>query len=56
MLDILSDRTYRHLFAAQVVALMGTGLGFAASALLVSVWPCPHRGRCRAGGRMRMPS
>ena len=26
MLEILRDRTYRHLFAAQVVALLGTGL------------------------------
>ena len=26
MLEILADRTYRHLFAAQVVALLGTGL------------------------------
>ncbi|TCP38101.1 MFS transporter [Rhodovulum marinum] len=26
MFDILVDRTYRHLFAAQVVALLGTGL------------------------------
>ena len=26
MLDIFSHRTYRHLFAAQVIALIGTGL------------------------------
>ena len=26
MLSILADRTYRHLFLAQVVALLGTGL------------------------------
>lgn len=26
MLDVLADRTYRHLFAAQVIALSGTGL------------------------------
>jgi hypothetical protein len=26
MLDILANRTYRHLFAAQVIALIGTGL------------------------------
>ncbi len=25
MIDILADRTYRHLFLAQVVALLGTG-------------------------------
>lgn len=34
MLDILSDRTYRHLFAAQVVALVGTGLATVALGLL----------------------
>jgi hypothetical protein len=26
MLDVLANRTYRHLFAAQVIALAGTGL------------------------------
>ena len=34
MLNILSNRTYRHLFAAQVVALLGTGLATVALALL----------------------
>ena len=34
MLDILSDRTYRHLFMAQVVALLGTGLATVALGLL----------------------
>lgn len=34
MLDILSDRTYRHLFLAQVVALVGTGLATVALGLL----------------------
>ena len=34
MLDILSDRTYRHLFAAQIVALLGTGLATVALGLL----------------------
>ncbi len=34
MLDILSDRTYRHLFGAQVVALLGTGLATVALGLL----------------------
>ena len=34
MLDILSNRTYRHLFAAQVVALIGTGLATVALGLL----------------------
>ncbi|MDO9199959.1 MAG: MFS transporter [Hydrogenophaga sp.] len=34
MLDILSNRTYRHLFAAQVIALIGTGLATVALGLL----------------------
>ena len=34
MLDILIDRTYRHLFLAQVVALLGTGLATVALGLL----------------------
>ena len=34
MLDVLADRTYRHLFAAQVVALLGTGLASVALGLL----------------------
>ena len=34
MLDILADRTYRHLFLAQVVALLGTGLATMALGLL----------------------
>lgn len=34
MFDILSDRTYRNLFAAQVVALLGTGLATVALGLL----------------------
>ena len=34
MLSILSNRTYRHLFAAQVVALLGTGLATVALGLL----------------------
>lgn len=34
MLGILSNHTYRHLFAAQVVALVGTGLATVALALL----------------------
>ena len=34
MLEILADRTYRHLFAAQVVALLGTGLASVALGLL----------------------
>lgn len=34
MLDILSNRTYRHLFSAQVIALIGTGLATVALGLL----------------------
>lgn len=34
MLSILADRTYRHLFAAQAVALLGTGLATVALGLL----------------------
>ena len=34
MLDILSNRTYRRLFMAQVIALLGTGLATVALALL----------------------
>ena len=34
MFDILSDRTYRHLFLAQVVALLGTGLATVALGLM----------------------
>lgn len=34
MLDVLRQRTYRHLFAAQVVALLGTGLATVALGLL----------------------
>ncbi len=34
MIDILKNRTYRHLFLAQVVALVGTGLATVALGLL----------------------
>src|SRR3954468_13512708 len=34
MLDVLANRTYRHLFAAQVIALAGTGLLTVALGLL----------------------
>ena len=34
MLEVLSDRTYRHLFAAQIIALLGTGLATVALGLL----------------------
>ena len=36
MFDILSDRTYRHLFLAQVVALLGTIVTHAALCMNVS--------------------
>ena len=34
MIDVLSDWTYRHLFLAQVIALLGTGLATVALGLL----------------------
>jgi MFS family permease len=34
MIDVLSNRTYRHLFLAQVIALIGTGLCTVALGLL----------------------
>ena len=34
MLAVLSDRTYRHLYLAQVVALLGTGLATMALGLM----------------------
>lgn len=34
MLSLLADRTYRHLFAAQIVALLGTGLATVALGLI----------------------
>ncbi|UYQ72264.1 MFS transporter [Pelagibacterium flavum] len=34
MLDVLADRTYRHLFASQIIALLGTGLATVALGLL----------------------
>ncbi|MEC9245479.1 MAG: MFS transporter, partial [Pseudomonadota bacterium] len=34
MLAILKNRTYRHLFAAQIIALVGTGLATVALGLL----------------------
>ena len=34
MLDILKDTTYRHLFLAQIIALMGTGMATVALGLL----------------------
>jgi hypothetical protein len=34
MLEVLANRTYRHLFLAQVIALVGTGLATVALGLL----------------------
>ena len=34
MLQVLANRTYRHLFLAQVIALIGTGLATVALGLL----------------------
>ncbi len=34
MLSILADRTYRHLFFAQIIALLGTGMATVALGLL----------------------
>lgn len=34
MLEVLADRSYRHLFLAQLVALLGTGLATVALGLL----------------------
>ena len=43
MLNVLANRTYRHLFAAQVIALAGTGLLTVALGLLayqLAACPC----------------
>lgn len=44
MLDILANRTYRHLFLAQVVALVGTGLTTVALGLLAYDIAGPNAG------------
>lgn len=44
MLSVLANRTYRHLFAAQVVALAGTGLMTVALALLAYQLAGPNAG------------
>ncbi|QKO20559.1 MFS transporter [Rhodoferax sp. BAB1] len=44
MLDVLSNRTYRHLFLAQVIALLGTGLASVALALLAFEIAGPQAG------------
>ncbi|PWK75661.1 MFS transporter [Aminobacter sp. AP02] len=44
MLQILSNRTYRHLFAAQLIALIGTGLATVALGLLAFELAGPDAG------------
>lgn len=44
MLAILAERTYRHLFAAQVVSLLGTGLATVALGLLAHDLAGPNAG------------
>lgn len=44
MWDVLSNRTYRHLFAAQVIALLGTGLATVALGLLAYDLAGPNAG------------
>lgn len=44
MIDVLANRTYRHLFAAQVVALLGTGLATVALGLLAYQLAPDHAG------------
>lgn len=44
MLDVLANRTYRHLFMAQVVALIGTGLATVALGLLAYDIAGPNAG------------
>lgn len=39
MLEVLANRTYRHLFFAQVIALLGTGLATVALGLLAFCFP-----------------
>jgi MFS family permease len=44
MLNVLANRTYRHLFAAQVIALVGTGLATVALGLLAYELAGPSAG------------
>lgn len=44
MLDVLANRTYRHLFTAQVIALVGTGLATVALGLLAYDIAGPNAG------------
>lgn len=46
MLNILSNRTYRHLFMAQVIALIGTGLATVALGLLAYDPQVTEPGQC----------
>ena len=45
MLDVLANRTYRHLFLAQIIALVGTGLATVALGLLAYDIAGPNAGR-----------
>lgn len=46
LFSVLADRTYRHLFLAQIVALVGTGLATVALGLLLSISPAKTRVPC----------
>lgn len=48
MLTVLRNGIYRHLFTAQAVALLGTGLLTVALGLLAFTWLEPMQGRCWA--------
>lgn len=52
MLSVLADRTYRHLFAAQIIALVGTGM----MTLRSVCWPSRLRVTRRAAGTPADPS
>lgn len=49
MLGVLADRTYRHLFLAQVIALIGTGLATVALGLLAHDLAGAHAGAVLGG-------
>lgn len=55
MLEVLTDRTYRHLFLAQVVALLGTGLATVALGLLAFDLAGDGGGRDRPARDERTP-
>ena len=48
MLGVLANRTYRHLFLAQVVSLVGTGLATVALGLLAFDLAGDRAGACSA--------